>query len=106
MQFDYLTTNPDISLETTSEIASNVQSVLNEYNFIGVYERLYESLVVLTMLIDVEVSEVLFDFIPLTHSCCGSLEKPEWVTEGMENYLQNEFADQNSGDFVLYNAVN
>jgi hypothetical protein len=106
MHLYYLTTNPDISLETTGEIASNVQSILNEYNFIGVYERLYESLVVLSMLIGVEVTDVLFDFIPSTHSRCGSLTQPDWLTEGMENYLQNEFAERASADFVLYDAAN
>merc|ERR1712151_307208 len=36
---------------TDDEVNYHVQNVIDEYNFIGVYERLYESLVVLSMLI-------------------------------------------------------
>merc|ERR1712157_591511 len=67
-----------------------VQNILNEYNFIGTYERLYESLVVLSMIIGVDVSDVLFDYLPKTLSRCGSLEEPDWLTDGMKQFLESD----------------
>ena len=83
-----------------------IRDILNEYNFIGTYERLYESLVVLSMLLDTDVSDVLFDFLPSKITRCGSLEKPDWVTEGMDQFLDSSFwRTREKGDYMLYDAI-
>lgn len=89
------------------EVNYYVQSVIDEYNFIGIYERLYESLVVLSMLIGVEPTDVLFDFLPSTNSRCGELTRPDWVTDRIDRFLsQGEWYEREKGDFALYDAIN
>lgn len=89
-----------------SDYENVVQDILNEYNFIGTYERLYESLVVLTMLLDIDVTDVLFDYLPSKISRCGSLQKPSWVTPGMEDFLKAPFwQKREKGDYMLYDAI-
>jgi len=92
---------------TEEEVNYYVQSVIDEYNFIGVYERLYESLVVLSMLIGVEPTDALFDFLPSKNSRCGELKRPDWVTERLDRFLsQGEWYEREKGDFALYDAIN
>jgi len=92
---------------TDDEVNYHVQNVIDEYNFIGVYERLYESLVVLSMLIGIEPQDVLFDFLPSKNTRCGELKKPDWVTDRLERFLSQGFwYNRENGDFALYDAVN
>lgn len=84
-----------------------VKSIIDEYNFIGVYERLHESLVVLSMLIGVGLNDVFFDFVPSSNGRCGSLKKASWLTPEMEKYLESDiWKEKEKGDFMLYEAVN
>ena len=85
-----------------------VQDILNEFNFIGIYERLHESLVVLSMILDIDITDVLFDFLPSTLSRCNNhREKPVWFTEGMESYLNSSiWRQREKGDYMFYDAVN
>ena len=83
-----------------------VEGILNEFNFIGTYERLYESLVVLSMIIGVDVNDVVFDYLPITLSRCGSLQTPDWLTPGMKDFLKSDrWRQRELGDFTLYDAV-
>ena len=92
---------------TDEEVNYYVQSVIDECNFIGIYERLYESLVVLSMLIGAQPQDVLFDFLPSTNTRCGELKRPDWVTNRMARFLsQGEWYHRERGDFVLYDAIN
>lgn len=85
---------------------SVVHDILTEYNFIGTYERLYESLVVLSMLLNIDVSDVLFDFQFSKITRCGSLKKPDWVTPGMDNLLDSpSWRNREKGDYMLYDAI-
>lgn len=84
-----------------------VKSIIDEFNFIGVYERLHESLVVLSMLIGVGLNDVMFDFVPSSNGRCGSLKKASWLTPEMEKYLESDtWKEKEKGDFMLYEAVN
>jgi len=92
---------------TDEEVNYYVQSVIDECNFIGIYERLYESLVVLSMLIGAQPQDVLFDFLPSTNTRCGELKRPDWVTNRMARFLsQGEWYHRERGDFVLCDAIN
>merc|ERR1719410_1179087 len=89
------------------EHTETIQKVLDEYNFIGIYERLHESLVVLQMLTDFHINDVLFSYKPLKNARCGSTEKPDWLSPNKESYLASEeWKVKNEGDFMLYDAVN
>jgi len=85
------------------EYVSAIQILLDEYNFIGVFERFHESLVVLSMIADIPITDVLYYLAP---SRCGVLERPGWVTQNIEDYLENEFIEEDKGDVLLYEAVN
>jgi len=108
IQLGYLLPYNDTStIKERENLRPLVHSVMNEYNFIGTYERLYESLVVLSLLIGVSLSDVLFDFLPSEYSRCGSYEEPPWLSSGMKDYLDSDrWKDREEGDFLLYNAVN
>jgi len=82
---------------------SIVQSVLDEFNFVGVFDRFDESLVVLSLIADVPVTDVLFY---LAASRCGETARPAWVTPSIEDYLSNEFLVEEKADFLLYQAAN
>jgi len=86
---------------------AHVKYVMGEYNFIGIYERLYESLVVLSLLIGAGVSDFLFDWLPTEHSRCGVLSDPEWVTPEMKGFVESsQWREMQEGDFLLYDVVN
>ena len=71
------------------EIAYYVQDILDEYDFVGIYERLHESLVVMSMLTGMNVNDVIFNYRPIKNARCGSLEEPSWLNDGMRNYLKS-----------------
>merc|ERR1711862_400394 len=79
-------------------------SVIDEYDFIGVYERLHESLVVLSMLIGGNPNDVLFTF---NEKACSKKEaQPEWLTPAMVCYLNTkQWKNREMGDFMLYDAA-
>jgi len=98
-------TNPDLPIPSNyNELLSVLNSTISEYNFIGTYERFEISLVVLSMIVGVSVQDVLF---PYLNSRCGSNEKPSWLTDVIEGYLDSEdWIYHENGDFMLYDAVN
>jgi len=108
-QLDYLSPERIIKRPTTNEEYKDiVQNILDEYNFISIYERLDESLVVLSMILGMGVSDVLYQWRPISNTRCDSLEsEPSWITSGMREYLETEEWKQNQkGDFMFYDAAN
>ena len=102
-QLKYLVVDELKSTDPNEEdYASAIQTLLDEYNFIGVFERFHESLVVLSMIADIPITDVLYYLAP---SRCGVLDRPSWVTHNIEDYLENEFIDEDKGDVLLYEAV-
>jgi len=85
-----------------------IQNILDEYNFIGIYERLDESLVVLSMIMGMGISDVLQEYRSIKNTRCDSLQTdPSWLSSGMREYLDtDEFHKKNEGDLILYDAVN
>lgn len=108
VQLGYLALNEnDVYKSNKSNYPQVVAQIMNQYNFIGTYERLYESLVVLSMIIGADVNDVLFDYLPTTLSRCGSLEQPDWLTAEMQEFLKSDrWRQRELGDFTLYDAVN
>jgi len=83
---------------------SYTRSVIDEYDYIGVYERLHESLVVLAMLIGGNPNDVLFTF---NEKACPKKEtQPKWLTTAMACYLRTkQWKNREMGDFILYDAA-
>lgn len=109
IQLDFLTPRKlSDEPKTDEEMIKITQNIINEYNFIGIYERLDESLVVLSMIMGMDVNDVLNSFRPSTNTRCDSLvDDPSWLTTGMREYLEtDEWKQKQSGDLMLYNTVN
>jgi len=94
------------------DISFYVKDVLEQYNFIGIFERLHESIVVLSMLIGVNVHDVLLKFRPSSVVSGGCLyeanwRQASWLTPNMTLYMKTpQWRKKQQGDFLLYDLVN
>jgi len=88
--------------------------IMLDYDFIGITERMDESLVVLTMLMDLELTDVLylsakgnggFDDGKFEKTCVYIV--PSYVSPGMKTYFSNneEWNSRTKGDKYLYRAA-
>ena len=96
--------------------ADRLNSVLDDYNFIAVTERMDESAVALSMVAGIPLADVLY----LKAKGHGGFDDgggrdevvctyiwPSFVTPGMEEYFQtDEFQDRVRWDHALYQAAN
>lgn len=93
------------------DIIINVKDVLEQYNFIGLFERLHESIVVLSMLIGVNIHDVLLKFRPssvLSRGCtyASTWKQASWLTPNMTSYMKTpQWRKKQEGDFMLYDMV-
>ncbi|GAX25559.1 hypothetical protein FisN_28Hh028 [Fistulifera solaris] len=91
------------------------QEILQEYNFIGITERLDESLVVLMLLLQLPMSDILY--VPAKQSGasydsngkyrkCNFLQ-PSILTPDMQAFLESDdWYNEIKYDLMLYNAAN
>lgn len=96
----------------TSSSKRAVQRILQEFNFIGILERLDESLVILQILLNLQPSDVLYlqaakqngAYDPQNN--CSSIPK-RTITPEIETFLSSdEWKENNKADYMLYKAVN
>ncbi len=96
-----------------SLLLSSIQNVIKEYDFIGVAERVDESLVVLSFLLDVKVEElatisrrVSGQFIDLSkEKKCVKIAKPN-MTKDMTDYVESEeWRASTAGDRILHKVA-
>ena len=92
-----------------------VRDIIHEYDFLGVSERLDESLVVLQMLLELKTSDLLYlsakvqggwDDGIYRHQCF--FITPTFVSTSMQEFFESsqEWWDFSAGDDLLYRAVN
>jgi len=93
------------------------ESILDEYNFIGIVERMDESLAVLVLLLGLEPADVVtlsakraggYDDGEGKYGDCVKIAKqppPSQRPPELQDYLYHEHAKENA-DFLLYEAVN
>lgn len=106
-QLAFMTTKRMVGQPQDKDLPMFVQNVLDEYNFVGVYERLHESLVVMSMLMGTNINDMIFNYRPIKNARCGVLTEPVWVNDGMRTYLKSlEWTRRQKGDFMLYDAIN
>ena len=98
-----------MSFETKLE---EVQHIIQNYDFIALSERMDESLVVLSMILRVPLSDVVVLSSKETggyddgHTSSGCVRvKRKWTTPIIDAYMSGEFLHNNS-DFILYQAAN
>lgn len=97
-------------------ITKAVEEILNEYNFIGITERMHESLVVLKLLFGLELNDILylkstkrsggFDDGIYNNSCTYIVKS--FVSSGMKQFFTSNqvWKDRTKGDIMLYQAAN
>lgn len=93
---------------------AGTQQVLHEFNFIGLLERLDESLVILQLLLNLKPQDVLYmsakqsgHYDSLRHGCKASPENVARTPKAKKYLLSHRhWKSRNAGDYLLYNAVN
>ena len=96
---------------TRDDPIATANAILADYDFIAITERMDESLVVMSMLMRIPVS----DFLHLSAKTNGNYDAlkpciyitPKFVSPGMQDFFQSEeWRDYIQHDLVLYQAVN
>jgi len=94
--------NDDNSKDADEKNQASIFSILSEFDFIGVEERMNESLVALSMLLGLKIQDVVYEF-----STFCLTDKPKWLTTNMLDYLSSsEWLSKQKGDYMLYDAAN
>ena len=92
--------------------SSSTERIINGYDFLGVTERMEESLVVLAMLAQIPLTDVVV-FSSKQSGCygfakgnedCVKLEK-KWTTPKIDEYILGDYHKANKDDYLLYNAA-
>jgi hypothetical protein len=92
-----------------------VQEILDDYDFIGVTERMDESLIVMKFLLNLTLKEILYVKPARTSGSFsnGYIDRPcvylipSFVTPGIEKYFESpEWKKRIEGDELLYRAAN
>lgn len=110
-QLDY------VRLRDYGSLEESVRGILDDYDFIGVTERLDESLVVLQILLDLNVGDTLYlsakagqgtYFYDIWSGGSRCLYKSKsFVSSGMEAYFASEeWQNRIAGDTLLYKSAN
>ena len=114
--------NPDVmsggggggnGTQSEATITSSVEQILELYDFIGIVERMHESLIVLKLLLGLEYQDILY----LSAKGSGGYDDGAWdgtciyivpsfVSSGMREWLESEkWQHRIAGDNALYAAV-
>ena len=105
--FNYKSDNRDIS--------SFVESIINEYDFLGISERLDESLVALQMVLNLTTSDILYLSAKKRGGWDDGVYRQQcyyiphsFISSTMKHYFQHseEWYNFTVGDNLLYRAVN
>jgi hypothetical protein len=100
--------NPEFTVEKA------VKSIMKEYDFIGLVERMDESLVAMKMLLQLDMNDILY----LSAKRNGGFDEgaylarciyivPSFVSKGMKNFFNSkQWNELTGGDRLLVHAVN
>jgi hypothetical protein len=86
-----------------------VNQILRDYDFIGISERLDESLVALQMILGLKTSDILYYSAKNEGSWddLGVFIQPSFVSSGMERFFASpEWKELSKGDYLMYLAAN
>lgn len=115
---DLSMTTIEESLDDMDNYDEFVQTIINEYDFIGITERMDESLIVLKLLLDLDFGDILYmsaknagSFTvagggPKKNARCIYIV-PSFTTPGMKEFFASDFwKDYIAADLALYKAAN
>jgi hypothetical protein len=83
--------------------------ILTDYDFIGITERLDESLVAMQMILGLETTDILYTSAKGrgTWDDQGYYIQPSFVSPGMEKFFASDtWLELSKGDYLLYLAAN
>jgi hypothetical protein len=86
-----------------------VNEIIDNYDFIGVTERLDESLVALQMILGLKTSDILYSSAKGKGNWDdkGFYIQPSFVSDGMESFFaSNTWSELSQGDYLMYLAAN
>lgn len=95
--------------DTTHLRIQTVNKILADYDFIGITERLDESLVVLQIILGLKTSDILYYSAKGNGSWDdkGVYIQPSFVSQGMKKFFASDTWRQLSkGDYLMYLAAN
>mmetsp|Transcript_13005 Transcript_13005/g.21382 ORF Transcript_13005/g.21382 Transcript_13005/m.21382 type:complete len:262 (+) Transcript_13005:235-1020(+) len=102
----------DLPSQDEQESLSSTDRIINGYDFLGVVERMEESLVVLAMLARIPLTDVVVYSskvsggyaYALKHTGCV-MAKKKWTTPKIEGYIHGDYKTVNKDDYMLYNTA-
>ncbi len=100
--------NHSVGLYNETLLTSTVNQIVNDYDFLGVTERLDESLVALQMILGLKTSDILYSSAKDVGSWDdkGVYIQPSFVSEGMEKFFASDtWKALRKGDYMLYLAA-
>jgi hypothetical protein len=110
-----LTMNSVHGLQDMDDYSELVQNIIDEYDFIGITERMDESLVVLKMLLDLELGDILYMSAKTQGSFTSSRSSdglrciyivPSFLTPGMKEFFESDYWKRYiAADVALYKAA-
>lgn len=94
---------------STGRRIHTVNKILQDYDFIGITERLDESLVALQMILGLKTTDILYYSAKNKGSWDdkGVYIQPSFVSDGMEEFFASEtWRELSKGDYLMYLAAN
>ena len=100
-----------VANKTLLFLKSGVRHIMSFYDFIGVVERMEESLVALKMLLNLDHRDILHVNAKNSSVAYDPIAQEKRLSHNnlspaIKNYLANEFVEKNRYDFKLYEKVN
>ncbi len=94
------------------QLSSSTDRIIKGYDFLGLVERMEESLVVLAMLTRIPLTDVVVYSSKVSggygyakgQEGCVKL-KNKWTTPKIEEYIRGEYQKANKNDYLLYNTA-
>jgi len=111
--FEFWKETDPYTVQNPEKLVETIDNVIGEYDFIGVAERMDDSLITLSFLLNLTLDEIYFsnarvsgsyDYISSKKKCI--LIKKAKLTPGMKEYFDSDdWKASMAGDFILYNAA-
>lgn len=110
----FMSTKEQFAGTSVHEMTQAVASIMDEYNFIGITERMHESLVCLQMILNLTISDILY----LSAKQNGGFDDglsggrcyyimPTYISPSIKKHLESDVWKQyTKGDNLLYATVN
>ena len=105
----------EISKSSDDHVQEFARNLTNNLDFIGIVERMDESLVLLSIMLDLEVTDVLYSNAKVSGNWmrksgkgpCRKIGEPRPLLPAMQNFLDSKYwSDKIKLDNALYDAVN